>query len=253
MLQWTNTTATAPSGGTTYTSNPSVLVGGGASPYCFLFCATARSNETQALPGSGGTKYDLASRTATSCYMVGLKEAIDVQVSNGVPWQWRRICFTYKGGSTLANHITGPSDSFAPAVETTSGYTRVVNSLGVADQTSFFSLLFSGAQAVDWIDPFAAKVDNKRVSLKYDKTYTVTSNNEEGVIRKYNRWHQMRHNIEYDDDESGGTMQANEYSVESKVGMGDYWVLDLIRPRSGTTSADQMSINFESTLYWHER
>lgn len=252
MLTWTNTTSSTPAGGTTYASTPAILVGGSATPYVFPWISTARDNTTNAA-GGVGNKFYQSTRTASLCYMVGLKENIEIQVANGLPWQWRRICFTAKGGQTLNGTIPSGSGTFAPSIETSSGYTRAINSLSTAQQTPFFGLLFQGVVGVDWQDPLTAKVDTERLGLKYDKTITIASGNEEGVIRRYNRWHKMGHNLMYDDDESGGSMIPAFASVDSKIGMGDYWVIDIIKPRVGSTSSDSLLFNSESTLYWHEK
>lgn len=253
MLTYTNSTAASQSGGTTYGVNPAIITGGSGVPALFIWCATARDNVTGVSSGAKGTKFDQATRTASNCYMVGLKEALEIQVADGLPWQWRRICFTYKGGISLLGSLPGTSSSFAPSLEVSSGYVRLLNQLPTANRSTFETLLFQGVAGVDWSDQMTAKLDTERISVKYDKTCTIASGNEEGVIRKYNRWHNMGHNLEYDDDEVGGAMTTSSYSVNSKRGMGDYWVIDYFRPRVGSTSANQMLFNSEATLYWHER
>nr|QVW56441.1 MAG: capsid protein [Gemycircularvirus] len=251
MMTFTNTTAAAAWDGATYNAAPAIL--SGAAPlYVFPFCATGRDATTNSSSGKPN-KFDQATRTASLCYMVGLKESIEIQCADGLPWQWRRICFTYKGGQTLNNYLPTPSGTYAPIKETSSGFTRVLNSLNPTNQGTFFSLLFQGLQSNDWSDPMTAKVDTERLTLKYDKTITIASGNEEGVIRKYSRYHPMGKNLMYDDDEAGGSMQTNFTSVESKAGMGDYWVIDIIKPRMSAVAGNQLSINMETTLYWHER
>lgn len=252
MIIYTNTTNSSAAGGTVYNSLPAVLVGGSDTPYVFPWCATARDNTINS-GNTKGTKFDTATRTSSSCYMVGLKEAVEVQIQNGLPWQWRRICFTYKGRGTLNGFLPNGSATFAASTETSAGWVRVMNSLTAAQQTTFFDLLMQGNQNNDWSDVMTAKVDTERLSVKYDKTITIASGNERGVIRKYNRWHGMNKNLEYDDEESTGTVNPSFYSVDSKRGMGDYWVIDIIRPRLGSTSSDTLSIQPESTLYWHEK
>lgn len=253
MLVYTNSTSTSQSGGTTYSTNPAIITGGTSVPACFIWCATARDNVTNLTTPTKGTKFDKATRTSSSCYMVGLKEALEIQVADGLPWQWRRICFTYKGNATLNSYLPTSSTSFAPSLEVSSGYVRLLNQIPTANRATFEALLFQGVQGSDWGDQMTAKVDTERVSVKYDKTITIASGNEDGVIRKYNRWHSMGHNLEYDDDENGGQMSASGYSVESRRGMGDYWVVDYFRPRVGSSSSNQMLFNAESTLYWHEK
>lgn len=254
MLTWTNTTAANPSGGTTYSANPAILAGGSPTIYCFPFCATARDNTT----GVGGTngagiKYDASTRTSTTCYMVGLKERLEIQVADGLPWQWRRICFTAKGKATLNSALPTPGSSFAPTIEISVGFTRVINGLNATQQSAFYALLFQGTFNDDWVDPMTAQLDRERITVKYDKTCTIASGNEDGVIRAYNRWHPMRHNLVYDDDETGGTTTPAAFSALGKAGMGDYWVVDFFKPRIGSSSTNQLSFNAESTLYWHEK
>lgn len=252
MLTLTNSSGSSQSGGTTYLQTPAILTGGSGTPAVFAWCATARGNNV--IPsGPKGTKFDIASRTASDCYMVGLKEAIEIQVADGLPWQWRRICFTFKGGPTAGGYLPTASATWSPATIASNGYVRVLNQLTSAQQETFFQLVMQGAQAVDWTDHLTAKTDTERISVKYDKTITIASGNEDGVIRRYNRWHGMRHTLCYDDDEKGGITEPIGWSAESRRGMGDYWVVDIIKPRTGSVSSNQMLFNCESTLYWHEK
>jgi len=253
MMTFTNTTASSQAGGTVYATTPAIITGGSAIPYVAVYCATARDNVTVSGGGAKGTKFDASTRTASLCYMVGLKECIEIQVADGLPWQWRRICFTFKGSQTLNGNLPGPSATFSPALLTSSGYVRVLNGLTQSQQNNIFALLFQGSLNADWADPLTAKVDTERVGLKYDKVCTVASGNEQGVIRKYNRWHPMRKNLMYDEDELGGITSGVAYSVNSRIGMGDYWVVDIIKPRVGSSSSNQLLFNCESTLYWHEK
>lgn len=252
MLTYTNVSAASQTGTSNFAANPAIITGGSSVPFVGVWCCTARDNTT-AGSGPKGTKFDQATRTSSSCFMVGLKEAIEIQVADGLPWQWRRICFTLKGSATANGNLPAPSSTFTPSLFTSAGYVRVFNGLTQTQQNNFFALLFQGALNSDWSDPLTAKVDTERVALKYDKVCTVASGNEQGIIRKYNRWHPMRHNLMYDDDEVGGSVTTSGYSVNSKVGMGDYWIIDIIKPRVGSTSANQILFNFESTLYWHEK
>lgn len=254
MLTYTNSTSSSQSGGTTYSSAvPAIITGGqgvnGAAT--FLWCATARDNTTSS-SANPGTKFNLATRTSTTPYMVGLKEAIEIQVSSGMPWQWRRICFTFKGPLGLT-YDSGQSI----AVETTNGWMRMLNQItgdqGSGQQYILFEKLFKGQNTSDWNDVMTAKVDNTRVTLRYDHTCSLASGNEDGFIRKYNKWHSMRKTLVYDDDELGGGVNARQLSTEGKPGMGDYYVVDLFRARTGSTTSDLLSFRPESTLYWHEK
>jgi len=253
MLAYTNSSAAEQQGSTTYTSLPAI-VNGGQGPNivaAFLWCATARDNTTSNA-NFQGTKFNLATRTSSTPYMIGLKEAIEIQVSTGMPWQWRRICFTFKGPLGLTY-----DEGTSIATETSNGWMRVVNQIqgdaGGGQQYILFEKLFKGQNTMDWNDPMTAKVDNSRVTLRYDSTCSLASGNEDGFIRKYNRWHSMRKTLVYDDDELGGGTNARTLSTEGKAGMGDYYVLDLFRARQDSATTDRLSFRPESTLYWHEK
>jgi len=213
-------------------------------PYAFLWCATAR--------GMTSDVKAIGARSVLDPYMVGLRENIEIQVNNGTPWQWRRICFTFKGPLGLTY-----DSGTAIATETSNGWVRVVNQIagdpGGGQQYILFEKLFKGQNTSDWNDVMTAKVDNTRVTLKYDSTVSLASGNEDGFIRKYNRWHSMRKTLVYDDDELGGASTARTLSTEGKAGMGDYYVLDMFRARQGSATTDQLSFRPEATLYWHEK
>lgn len=246
MLPYTNTTASAPSGGTTFTNAAATLIGGNT--YFFPWVVTARDNTIGANPA---TIFATATRTATTCYMRGLKERIQVQTSSGMPWQWRRICFTLKGDAIYKFNET----AYKVWADTSSGIGRVVSNTGVTSNlaVAIFDLVFKGTANNDWTAVFNAKCDNTRITLKYDKTCYIRSGNASGVMRDYHRWHPMNENLVYDDDENGDSMLPNYFSTDGRAGMGDYYVLDIIAAGTGSTSSDILTFNPQSTLYWHER
>lgn len=245
MPCYTNQTLAGPT--TTYTNTSALLAGGSANAFAFIWASTARDNALGT--GGAGTVFDPSTRTATTCFMRGLSEKVEIQVTDGLPWQWRRICFTAKGLQLLLTE----SDSFKLSFENSNGYQRVVNPMSGTNQVAVESFLFKGKVNVDWYDQLTAPLDNSRVTIKYDKTITIASGNEEGCIRKYNRWMPMNHNLVYDDDEDGGGVDADHYSVQGKSGMGDYYVIDYFRPRDGSSTDNHLAFTPQSTLYWHER
>lgn len=199
---------------------------------------------------------DQATRTSRTCFIVGLKENLEVQVSNGVPWLWRRIVFRNKSGNTLGGTVTPGTASgsyYQPALQTSNGFVRMLNQVLLTDRTALYGLLFRGGQNVDWTDPMVAALDRAEIDVVYDRTTSIASGNEDGCIRRYNRWHPMRKNLVYADDELGGVEQGVPYSVRSKQGCGDVWVIDLFRARTGAALTDQLLFSANSTLYWHER
>jgi len=246
MLPWTNMTSSSQSGSTTYTTSPAVITGGVSLAPLTIWCATARDLSPNTGTAAPATQ---ALRTATTCYMKGLSEKIEIQISDGVPWQWRRICFTSK---TIASLVPG-SASFTMYNETSLGMVRTLNQpTGTARQT-LEAYLFRGAVNVDWNDQIIAPVDTTRVTLLSDKTITLAAGNEQGSIRKFNRYLALNKNLVYDDDESGDTETSSFLSVGSKPGMGDLFVVDIFRPRVGSTTSNQLLFSPNTTLYWHEK
>lgn len=229
--------------------------------YMCLWNATWRPKLTQ-LGGAPPIIDDTASRTATNCYMRGLKERIEIQTSGSAAWEWRRICFTF-----FSNHFYLFNDdplnngtSVRYNIETNTGVNRALTffNLGQANDdalsTQLLAYVFKGAQTVDWNNPFTAKTHNDRVSIKYDKTITIRSGNDAGVIKKFSRWHAMNANLTYDEDEVGGTVNDGIISAAVNSSMGDYYVLDMFKPTLAAQSSEEsMSFEPEATLYWHER
>lgn len=219
-------------------------------PVVMLWNATARDLTNNA--GVLNPRSIETARTSTTPYMVGLREVVEVQTTTGLPWQWRRICFTYKGplpGSASTS-------AYTPYREDSDGWKRICSSpagdRNSGAQYDLFFTIFAGQNASDWNDPMVAKLDRTRITVKHDSIRTIAAGNESGMIRKYKFWHPMKHTLAYDDDESGQSMVTNATSVDSKVGMGDYYVLDLIRSRYNAT-AQSLVFNPSSTLYWHEK
>jgi hypothetical protein len=62
----------------------------------------------------------------------------------------------------------------------------------------------------------------------------------------------MNKTLVYDDDEAGGQTSQDYFSVSSKAGMGDYYVMDIFQCPNGNGS-DNLTVSPEATLYWHER
>lgn len=246
MLVYTNVVSPRNQGNTTFTTDPARLIGGSSEEYAFMWCATGRDNSAD-FAGARGTKFYEATRTSSLCYMRGLKEKIEIITTTGLPWQWRRICFTQKGAPPTS------TSSFAVTFNTSSGYVRVVNEAAATVKTQLYNLIFDGTQGTDWRDPMIAKVDTSRVTIKYDHTCTIATGNQNGMIRTYNKWHPMNKNLRYDDDENGGNMTTSAFSVTAKQGMGDYYVIDIFRPLTGSTSTDVLTFAPQATLYWHEK
>lgn len=258
MRTWSNTSGTGASQTPAFTQ---LVLNGGSTNANFLngfvlFTPTAR--DLSLLAGGAGSVGQEAMRTSTTCYMRGLSENIRVQTSTQTPWLWRRICFAsrdptfrgYAGGDT-------PTTTNFNWVETSNGYARSAINLTVnaapVTQANIEGLLFRGRQGVDWIDAIVAPLDTRRVDVKYDKTFKLHSGNGSGYYSEKKLWHPMNKNLVYDDDENGEVEDTIVWSVTDKRGMGDYHIIDMFSCLLGGTSTDQLAVNYNSSIYWHEK
>lgn len=269
MAQWTNTlndgtsTVVGMQQGAAYVrARPPVGTLGVPFGGFFWWDATARASLTNDTGGKPNI-FDESTRTSTTCFMRGLRERIDIETSNAKPWRWRRVCIT-----THDSLFDSPSDPafvipYNGSLLTSNGYGRpwynaytLAGDTGVPEMSvlrnSMFSLIFAGTLG-DWNDIHTAKLDTRRVTVKYDKTRIIRSGNDSGVMKTYHHWHPMNKNLVYDDDESGGSKDQSTLSVTSKAGMGNYIVLDFFFCQEGGVETDLLKVASSTTLYWHEK
>jgi len=115
------------------------------------------------------------------------------------------------------------------------------------------SELFRGIFDQDWADAITAPINNLNINIKYDKVTRIASGNDSGVQNVYNRWHPMNANLRYAEEEAGGLQGNSQISTRSKIGMGDYYVIDFFKPHPAATASDGMQFSPQATLYWHEK
>lgn len=253
MLSWSNTTAT----GATQTTGVGSLnaIGGTGNNIgaITLFSPTCMDLNNSAVHTIGLE----SRRTATVCYMRGFRENIRIQTSSGLPWFWRRICFTAR--NSFLTSFTGdtPTNTFRPYVETSNGLERLwlnqtINAMPntIAGQQD---IIFKGKANVDWNDLISAPTDPRFISVKYDKTRCIRSGNASGTIKEVKLWHSMGKNLVYADDEDGVVQDSNYFSVPGNAGMGDYFIYDIFLPGLGSGAGDIINVNSNATMYWHEK
>lgn len=224
--------------------------------YALGFVATARTITSSSSAGESNVNDD-ASRTATRCFMRGIKEHIRFESGTGRSYLWRRICFKFTGQEILGPNGSGLFGSMWS--ETSAGYVRAMTLLisgSTTDPTvwnNLVNILFKGQANVDWNDIMAAKVDNTRVHLAYDHTTRLQPKNDSGQQWKIDRWHPMNKTLIYNDDESGGSKLGTELSTNTRLSMGDYYIIDLFDMGLAPSDGDVLNVAMNSTLYWHER
>lgn len=244
MICSTNVTPGNDDGTALYDRRPAQLYGGRM--YIMPWICTGRTAE--------GAAPLQAARTRTEVYWRGVKERIQIQTNNGTPWQWRRICFTCKRPDL--RNLQNSTFSWARSLGSAQGWTRVVNDVVLLNPTiaeSLIDLMFDGTQNLDWDDYFTAKSDREQVTVMYDKTFIINPGNESGVMKNYSLWHGMNKNMQYDDDENGGTMNFSPFSTTAKRGMGDYYIVDFIESGSGGDTEDRLTFHPNAVAYWHEK
>jgi len=241
--------------GTSQTIGPGPAYVNGSTGGFFLFCPTAMDlNDVGTNPN---LRINQAVRTATNCYMRGFSEHIRIQTNSGLPWFHRRICFTSKTDGFVQAASDSPTQPFNTYIETSNGFQRLMLNQAINNmaqtQANIQGIIFRGSSGQDWNDPLIAPLDTARISVKFDKTWTLKSGNSNGTVAERKLWHPMNKSLVYDDDEQGAGMLTNKFSVDSKPGMGDYYIYDIFLPGAGGTSSDAVTIVPNSTLYWHER
>ncbi|UOK20974.1 capsid protein [Chifec genomovirus UA13_109] len=254
MLSWSNTNASTGASATIGVGSASVT---GNVTGLFMFCPTAMNlNQGTTMPNYA---INIPERTASQCYMRGFAENLRIQTNSHLAWFHRRICFTYRGLGPLnsINNADTPTQTYAPYIDTTNGMERIwlnmlVNNMQ-ATVSAQWSNIFKGTANQDWNDAVVAPVDTARVDLKFDKTWLIKSGNESGTIVERKLWHPMNKTLVYDDDETGESMVSSYYSVDSRQGMGDYYVYDIFQAGLGGSTSDLINISSNSTLYWHEK
>jgi len=221
-----------------------------------LWCANARSLKRT------GNLLDVqdpeAQRQHTLCFWRGIKETITIRTGNPAAWRWRRIVFSWKGPLPIA----GSYGDYSYMPITTGNRERLQRSavaLPFPMVADLYAFLFRGlginnASVVpqDWIDPVTAPVDTENVRIMYDKVHRITSGNEVGIVNTYRMWHPINKYIKYADQEVGGELSTSPFSVGSRVGLGDVYIVDIIVSNSGA-SEDFLDWLPTTTCYWHEK
>lgn len=186
--------------------------------------------------------------------MRGLKEKVLCITNDGTEWLWRRICFTWRGSEIYGASTAGYTVATRLA---SAGFARTVNDVNITTNaigTRLAQILFKGEGGVDWNNYFTAPLDTSYITVKYDKTQSIRSGNQNGRTTTRSFWHPMNKNLVYNDDENGPLTNTQGPSTRAKQGMGDYYIIDIIAtlsPQDSATSTLQWIP--EATLYWAEK
>lgn len=207
-----------------------------------------------------------AQRTATRCYVRGVKEVISLVPNDPSTWWWRRVVFAFKGQigpATPFNKVTAAQvnpndvtyrwlyDLTGDTVASATDYNKILDAL--------YGVIFKGTFGTDWTLPNNARLDPTRIQVLSDKRVTLSSGNDEPRPRVFPRWHPINKTVVYDDDENANTISPSNLSTATKQGLGDVYILDLItcptpvQPDPTNANATGMYVSMENTTYWHEK
>jgi len=202
----------------------------------------------------------MASRTSTTPFLKGLSETWDIIPNNASLWRWRRIVVSSKQYlglpgqfGTMSAESTQTSSSSRPMVDLSQG-TSTGNWVAVYDVVQDF--LFLGVKTTDWIDQMVAPVDKNRFTVHSDSLRTIGSGNDFARPKICKTWTPFNKTLRYDDEENGNSITTVSNSVQDKRGMGNVYVFDLFScptPVTASPNDSTLSLNVNSTLYWHEK
>jgi len=247
----------ADNGDPTNTARPGTgLILKGGRTNMILWSPTARDlTDNSALANS--VVYE-SGRTASTVYLRLLAEKMRLSTNDSQPWLWRRIVVSTK--STLWRELNTseatPGKNARPYIETTNGFGRLFQQWDTyagspLSQRSVLDQLFRGQQGKDWTDPLIAPIDTLNVTKLYDKTTSIRSGNDSGIMRITRRTHHFNKTFRYFEDENGEFQDSSYWSPQSK-GMGDVFILDFFSS-TVSTATSLLRVDSEATLYWHER
>jgi len=210
----------------------------------FVWCATARDLRL------GESDFRQAHRAQPSIYCVGLKELMEIQTATDHMWVHRRIIFAIKD---VFLQQDAPGAAQTAYENLSNGWARMMkNTRGAPLNTYIAALIFRGKQDVDWNNYHNAPVDNTRVTILRDTKSEFKSGNGQAIRKVVKTWIPIRKTIVYDDDEGLNSDAKVSFSVRSKRGLGDVFIVDYfdcVTPASG----GQLVVNPCATMYWHER
>lgn len=197
-----------------------------------------------------------AARTATRTYVVGLKESYRLVPNNESVWWHRRIVFSYKSAlgipaiaATMGVQASSVATTVRPFLDLSS--TSDPDWANVTSQ--LYNLLFKGVIGVDWQDPMKASLDRTRVNIHADRFSTLRSANDTAAPAVRHHYTKFNKNVVYDDVENGTSVNPSPFSVDSKLGTGNIFVVDLFHCPAPEDDGVTMDITSNSTYYWHEK
>lgn len=223
--------------------------------WIFLWHASARTNQN--VPGVYGTKNDVSTRTAQTAYIRGLLETYHFEGQDSKPFIHRRIVFTHYGTELQRDRNSAEQGRYFDNLDiygVTRATTVVQNgadTVGNWPRRNLVELVFAGEEDIDWFDLTTAKTDTRRVRVLSDRRRAIHAPNDQGILRANKTWLPVNKSLIYNDEENAGGRNMSHYSADTRRSIGDIYVMDVIQLPTNFDST--LTMNVQSTLYWHER
>jgi len=204
----------------------------------------------------------IAQRTNTYCYYKGISERYTLLPNDNSVWWHRRIVFSTKRRYAEEDTVTAGSGTLAPAVTGTGITRRKFKDMSSSTGLDGFNVLltfiqndvFQGTFNIDWVDPMRAKLNREKITVHSDRMTTLRSGNDVSAPRITKHYTPINKTLVYSDVENGQTMSSSPYTVQSKPGIGNIYILDLFEcPVPNDTTASTLNITSQQTVYWHEK
>lgn len=198
-----------------------------------------------------------AYRTDTYTYVKGFSQTYTVVPSSATAWWHRRIMFASKDLFTSTQVQT--TIGVQPFTE--SNTALPMRDLGNAPtdgpyeelRNAVLLQLFAGTPGIDWVSPFRAKTDKTRVTVLSDRSFNYSSGNESPKPRIIKTYDAINKTLVYSDVENGLTMNPSPYSVDTKQGLGNIYIVDFYFCPAPAEATDALTVSSQSTYYWHEK
>lgn len=213
-----------------------------------------------------------AARGSNEVYWKGFSDNLLIQSTTSDPWKWRRIVFELQGGPTATGltelYYMGrigldvapvqPPESGGPGIkqiEPLQGlwrYARNFNFLPNNLMVAFLSGLFGGNAGFDrnYGQFLTARLDNKTIKIHYDKTRSINSGNDSGVLKNYKLYHPINKSMTYSHTEVGSMDTTSSYAAPASP-LGDVYVVDLFTQLNDAPGS--LRVTGQGKSYWHER
>lgn len=222
--------------------------------HTFVFCPAQR----YLVPNNADF---VAARTSTRPYYTGIAERYTLVPNDASLWWHRRVVFASK--TLYAEAVTGLAGNGVIAAQSSATTTtqrkfRDMSSDAGASYSTLATALvtdmFAGIYTTDWNDPMRAKLDRARITVLSDRLTTVKSGNDSSCPRICRHYTSINKTVVYQDEENGVTMSVSPFSVTSKSGLGNIYVMDFFEcPAPIGTTTSSLYVSSEQTLYWHEK